>query len=253
MFCLCSSLYRGCVTHGSISVKLTRKPPEMLIVEIRTAPAPINSDVVCGTRPGPNRYMPPTAVSPEIALVTAMSGECSAWVTPRTTCHVQRMAHGDVAHTELDTGAQKNRIADRSKGVKRCPRHMKYVSRSDGKPSRTILCGRQTHTHIHTSPVLLWEKITRLVSDNAGERKGCYHVAEGQVRADHTQAQHPSRAAGYSYGAFPVESFHVDRHRLDRLQAIKDDDDTNTRESSSNQGIHKRRSHRRVTPHGVIA
>ena len=56
--------------------KLTRKPPEMLTVEISTAPAPSHSAGVCGTSPGPSRYMPPTAVSPEMAFVTAMRGEC---------------------------------------------------------------------------------------------------------------------------------------------------------------------------------
>lgn len=72
------------------STSRTKKPPEMLTVEISTAPAPTHSAVVCGTKLGPSRYMPPTAVRPEMALVTAMRGECRACVTPSTTCGQQK-------------------------------------------------------------------------------------------------------------------------------------------------------------------
>ena len=34
----------------------------------------------------PSNAMAPTAVAPEIAFVTAMSGECSAGTTPHMTC-----------------------------------------------------------------------------------------------------------------------------------------------------------------------
>ena len=33
----------------------------------------------------PNKYMPPTAVIPDMAFVTAISGECKAGATPQTT------------------------------------------------------------------------------------------------------------------------------------------------------------------------
>eukprot|EP00965_Chrysotila_dentata_P098933 3272348-Pleurochrysis_carterae.AAC.2 len=36
--------------------------------------------------PPPMVYIPPIAVIPEMALVTAISGECSAGTTPHTTC-----------------------------------------------------------------------------------------------------------------------------------------------------------------------
>lgn len=39
-----------------------------------------------GRRPPPMSTMPPTAVSPEIAFVTDIRGECSAGVTPHTVC-----------------------------------------------------------------------------------------------------------------------------------------------------------------------
>lgn len=58
----------------------------MLTVEMSTAAAPSASALVCGTSPGPMRYMPPSAVKPEMALVTAIRGECREWDTPLTTC-----------------------------------------------------------------------------------------------------------------------------------------------------------------------
>ena len=57
----------------------------MLIAEMPVAVAASTWPVVVGTTPPPIAYMPPTAVMPEIALVTAISGECSAGTTPHTT------------------------------------------------------------------------------------------------------------------------------------------------------------------------
>ena len=42
---------------------------------------------VCGAIPPPMSASPPTAVMPLTALVTLMSGECSAGVTPHTTLY----------------------------------------------------------------------------------------------------------------------------------------------------------------------
>lgn len=47
--------------------------------------APNACGIVCGTRPPPINNRPPTAVIPEIAFVTDISGECRACVTPQTT------------------------------------------------------------------------------------------------------------------------------------------------------------------------
>ena len=57
----------------------------MLTAEMPVAVAASSSAVVDGTMPPPIAYMPPTAVMPEMAFVTAMSGECSAGTTPHTT------------------------------------------------------------------------------------------------------------------------------------------------------------------------
>lgn len=46
----------------------------------------LTCEVVEGKSPPPIRTMPPTAVSPEIAFVTDINGECKAGVTPQTVC-----------------------------------------------------------------------------------------------------------------------------------------------------------------------
>ena len=56
-----------------------------LVQVVGSAPDPTEAGVVVGTMPPPMAYMPPTAVMPEMALVTAISGECSAGTTPQTT------------------------------------------------------------------------------------------------------------------------------------------------------------------------
>jgi hypothetical protein len=63
---------------------VTRKPPEMLMQLTKAAPADNICTGVCGTIPPPMSNSPPTAVVPEIAFVTDMSGECRAGVTPQT-------------------------------------------------------------------------------------------------------------------------------------------------------------------------
>eukprot|EP00955_Chlamydomonas_euryale_P060645 357785-Chlamydomonas_euryale.AAC.1 len=60
------------------------KPPPMLTADTRTAAAASACTGVSGSRPPPQSIMPPTTVRPEMALVTDMSGLCSACVTPRT-------------------------------------------------------------------------------------------------------------------------------------------------------------------------
>lgn len=61
------------------------KPPKMLTAESVTAAAPSISPEVDGRMPPPMIAPPPSAVVPEIAFVTAISGECSAGATPHTT------------------------------------------------------------------------------------------------------------------------------------------------------------------------
>lgn len=63
---------------------VTTKPPPMLILEIKAARAARVVMVSFGMYPPPMSNMPPTAVMPEIALVTDMRGECKAGVTPHT-------------------------------------------------------------------------------------------------------------------------------------------------------------------------
>ena len=60
------------------------KPPPMLTADTSTAAAARACAAERGTMPPPASTMPPTAVRPEMALVTDMSGECRAGVTPHT-------------------------------------------------------------------------------------------------------------------------------------------------------------------------
>lgn len=67
------------------SIRLvTRKPPPMLMEEMKAARAARYCAVVWGTRPPPMMQRAPAAVIPEMAFVTDISGECSAGVTPHT-------------------------------------------------------------------------------------------------------------------------------------------------------------------------
>lgn len=59
-------------------------PPPMLIADVSTAAVARVCATESGNTPPPISSMPPTAVRPEIAFVTLISGECSAGVTPQT-------------------------------------------------------------------------------------------------------------------------------------------------------------------------
>ena len=63
---------------------VTRKPPQILMVEMKVAAVPKAWGIVCGRTPPPINRRPPTAVMPEMALVTDIRGECKAGVTPHT-------------------------------------------------------------------------------------------------------------------------------------------------------------------------
>jgi hypothetical protein len=63
---------------------VTMKPPVMLTAEASTAAAAIVSAAVVGIRPLLSSTKPPTAEMPLMALVTDMSGECSAGLTDQT-------------------------------------------------------------------------------------------------------------------------------------------------------------------------
>lgn len=56
----------------------------MLIDEMNAAKAAIPWAVVEGYKPPPISTNPPTAVIPEMAFVTDISGECKAGTTPQT-------------------------------------------------------------------------------------------------------------------------------------------------------------------------
>mmetsp|Transcript_42886 Transcript_42886/g.81801 ORF Transcript_42886/g.81801 Transcript_42886/m.81801 type:complete len:294 (-) Transcript_42886:1086-1967(-) len=60
------------------------KPPPMLTADTSTASAARAWAGVSGRKPPPTHRSPPMAVTPEMALVTDMRGECSAGVTPIT-------------------------------------------------------------------------------------------------------------------------------------------------------------------------
>jgi len=55
---------------------VTKKPPAILIDEIKTAEAAKNYGKLCGKTPPPKHNNPPAAVKPEIALVTDIKGVC---------------------------------------------------------------------------------------------------------------------------------------------------------------------------------
>lgn len=61
------------------------KPPVILIDDTNAAVAAKYCGVVFGTIPPPMSNKPPAAVIPDTALVTDISGECRAGVTPHTT------------------------------------------------------------------------------------------------------------------------------------------------------------------------
>lgn len=54
---------------------VTRKPPKMLMLEMKAAEAAKVCAVFDGNRPPPICKRPPTAVIPEMAFVTDISGE----------------------------------------------------------------------------------------------------------------------------------------------------------------------------------
>ena len=56
----------------------------MFTAETRVARAAMDWGIVPGNTPPPISISPPTAVMPEIAFVTDISGECNAGVTPQT-------------------------------------------------------------------------------------------------------------------------------------------------------------------------
>lgn len=63
---------------------VTTNPPPMLMLEMKAASAARVVTVSLGMYPPPMRSIPPTAVIPEMALVTDMSGEWRAGLTPHT-------------------------------------------------------------------------------------------------------------------------------------------------------------------------
>jgi hypothetical protein len=67
------------------------------------APASVCA-VLPGTRPPPASTMPPTAVSPEMALVTDMRGECRAGETPHTVWYPQMEASPNFETIEEKAG-----------------------------------------------------------------------------------------------------------------------------------------------------
>src|SRR5262245_9433709 len=81
---------------------VTRKPPAMLMEASRIAAAPSRT---AGEAAGPLTVsMPPTTMMPLMALVTLMSGVCSAGVTFQTTC--QPTIHASANTVRCDRNAE---------------------------------------------------------------------------------------------------------------------------------------------------
>mmetsp|Transcript_27848 Transcript_27848/g.31278 ORF Transcript_27848/g.31278 Transcript_27848/m.31278 type:complete len:210 (+) Transcript_27848:1512-2141(+) len=87
----------------------TRNPPAILIKDKPIATAPIQCEGESGMRlalcsPEAKRSIPPIAVQPEIAFVTAINGECNAGATPHTTWYPARPARPNVASRLIAEG-----------------------------------------------------------------------------------------------------------------------------------------------------
>mmetsp|Transcript_17243 Transcript_17243/g.43954 ORF Transcript_17243/g.43954 Transcript_17243/m.43954 type:complete len:200 (-) Transcript_17243:1212-1811(-) len=84
---------------------VTRKPPPMLMAEVSTAKAARKDEAELGRRPPPASMSPPTAVRPEMALVTDIRGECSAGFTPHTTWYPATPARPKMASVDVNLGS----------------------------------------------------------------------------------------------------------------------------------------------------
>mmetsp|Transcript_4294 Transcript_4294/g.9367 ORF Transcript_4294/g.9367 Transcript_4294/m.9367 type:complete len:218 (-) Transcript_4294:1554-2207(-) len=88
----------------------TRNPPAILTKDNTVATAPIQCAGESGMRlalewsPEAKRSMPPMAVHPEMAFVTAINGECRAGATPHTTWYPARPARPNVAMRLTEEG-----------------------------------------------------------------------------------------------------------------------------------------------------
>ena len=76
------------------------KPPPMFTALVSTAAAASVCATLSGSKPPPSSRMPPTAVRPEMALVTDISGECSAGVTPHTVWYPQMEARPNLVNSD---------------------------------------------------------------------------------------------------------------------------------------------------------
>ncbi len=79
----CRPLCTELATRGTLPAPCASKQAQGARNSAGLAAAPTCA-AVWGSRPPPASIMPPTAVSPLTALVTLMSGECSACATPHT-------------------------------------------------------------------------------------------------------------------------------------------------------------------------
>mmetsp|Transcript_8951 Transcript_8951/g.22147 ORF Transcript_8951/g.22147 Transcript_8951/m.22147 type:complete len:211 (+) Transcript_8951:1955-2587(+) len=101
--CVCSTGSVGRLNMSSMRCVMV-KPPPMLMADVNTAVAARACAVSCGNTPPPASIMPPTAVRPDTALVTDMSGECSAGVTPHTVWYPQMEASPNLVSMEENAG-----------------------------------------------------------------------------------------------------------------------------------------------------
>lgn len=78
------------------------KPPPMLTADVSTAAVARLCATDVGNTPPPSSSMPPTAVSPDMALVTDIRGECSAGDTPHTVWYPQMLASPNLVSMPLN-------------------------------------------------------------------------------------------------------------------------------------------------------
>ena len=105
---------------------VTRKPPAMLIDASRMAAAPRSTT---GDSSGPlTSSMPPTTMMPLTALVTLMSGVCSAGVTFQITCQPTTQASANTVRWPRKAGGATNPSATSAAAIFGPPEFIQHLT-----------------------------------------------------------------------------------------------------------------------------